>query len=157
MAANVDQARHALTFGTDEEKVSALRALQGTISGDEPAWFFDVLREHAGSRSNDIRWLSVILMGECIPLHRRTEDVWRWIVDLCGGDDDMKDALATVLLEHLLEEGFDDAIRRIKLRLADRTAGFVELLHRCWRFGQPDAKWRAFRDVVEAAQRPKNV
>ena len=73
------------------------------------------------------------------------------ILELCGSDDDMQDALATVHIEHLLEEDFDDALRRVKLHLVDGTAGFVGLLGRCWRFGQPEAKWREFQDVVESA------
>ena len=140
----------ALASGSDEEKIAALRSMQGQMADGEPSGYFDLAKKYIADRNADVRWQAIIVIGEYIPSGRRNEEIWNLILDFCGLDDDMQDALATVLLEHLLEHDFHPTVDRIKTAIPVRAAPLLALLERCWPLGQSEADWHQLRQIVES-------
>jgi hypothetical protein len=91
----------------------------------------------------DARWQAIIEVAEYI--ESDPEGVWRFVRQWGSyPQDDLRDAIATCLLEHLLEHHFD----RLFARVADwarRDAAFADTLRRCWRFGQSERPANALR------------
>jgi hypothetical protein len=81
----------------------------------------------------DPRWQAIIRVGEFI----ESEPEAVWVFTLRWGkhaQSDLRAAIATCLLEHLLEVHFDLLFPRVRHE-ALRSARFVDTLRRCWRFG----------------------
>ena len=72
-------------------------------------------------------------------------------------DEDLRSAVATVLLEHLLEHHFDAIISRVE-NAALNNEFFADSVCRCWKLGQADEPTRAPRfdslvAVIRASRR----
>jgi hypothetical protein len=82
----------------------------------------------------DARWQAIIAVGEYI--ESEPEAVWAFIRQWGGHpEEDLRDAIATCLLEHLLEHHFVDYFPRVE-GLASTNPLFGDTFLRCWRFGQ---------------------
>jgi hypothetical protein len=92
--------------------------------------------EPAPEGERDPRWQAIIAVGEHI--EAEPEAVWRFI-ERWGShpQEDLRDAIATCLLEHLLEHHFVAFFPRVEAR-ALREPLFGDTFRRCWWFG--DAK-----------------
>jgi hypothetical protein len=88
----------------------------------------------AGNRELDPRWQAIIAVSEFIPTD--PEQVWafaaRWG---CSEDADLRAAIATCVVEHLLEHHFDLLFPRVEA-LAREDSRFARTLKLCWEFGQ---------------------
>jgi hypothetical protein len=62
----------------------------------------------------------------------------------CSEDEDLRMAIATCVLEHLLEHHFDTFISRVE-ETARANRLFAETVSSCWRFGQSEEPGRAAR------------
>jgi hypothetical protein len=96
----------------------------------------------------DPRWQAVIRVSEFI--ESDPEAVWsfacRWG---CHPQKDLRDAIATCLLEHLLEYHFAAFFPRVEqLALADPL--FADTFRRCWQLGQALEPGNAERFVALA-------
>jgi hypothetical protein len=82
----------------------------------------------------DPRWQAIIAVGEYI--QSEPEAVWGFIRRWGGHpQEDLRDAVATCLLEHLLECHFAAYFAKVEaLALADPLFGAT--FRRCWQFGQ---------------------
>src|SRR5262249_54455661 len=91
----------------------------------------------------DPRWQAIIKVGEFI--ESDPEAVWRFICRWGGHpQEDLRDAVATCLLEHLLEYHFDIYFPQVEqIALADPLFGDTFL--RCWQFGQAEEPGNAER------------
>jgi hypothetical protein len=88
-------------------------------------------------RENDRdRWQAIVAIGEYI--QSEPDAIWDFV--LRWGDnalEDLRDAIATVLLEHLLEHHFERIFPRVELAVrADPL--FADTFCRCWKFGQSE-------------------
>ena len=84
----------------------------------------------------DPRWQAIIAVGEFIDAS--PHEVWQFVARWgCTEDDDLQDAVACCLLEHLLENHFD-AIFPLVRELALTDARFYETFRKCWRFGRAE-------------------
>jgi hypothetical protein len=82
----------------------------------------------------DPRWQAVIAVGEYIG--EEPDAVWSFIGRWGGHpQEDLRDAIATCLLEHLLERHFGKYFPLVQ-ELAVAEPLFGDMLLRCWRFGQ---------------------
>jgi hypothetical protein len=101
----------------------------------------------------DPRWQAIIAVGEFV--EQDPEAVWdfarRW-----GSypDPDLRSAVATCLLEHLLEHHFDRIFPEVE-RAVREDPRFVETVQLCWAMGQVENSANAQRlaRLVEAAKR----
>lgn len=104
-----------------------------------------------GDEDNDCRWQATVVVGEYIPYE--PEFVWQVICDRAAdADDDMLDALATVLLEHLLGHSFEEYFARVRSRIEAGDKVFRELLERCFAFGEARDKWEEVTALLRKTQ-----
>lgn len=82
----------------------------------------------------DPRWQAIIEVGEFIP--SEPDAVWRFISKWGRhADDDLRSAIATCLLEHLLDYHFDPYFAKVET-LARSNSNFAQTFLMCWKFGQ---------------------
>lgn len=90
----------------------------------------------AAENEIDPRWQAIIEIGEFVQSH--PEEVWlfvsRWGTH---PDDDLRSAVATCLLEHLLEYHFDAYFPKTKA-LATKDAYFADTFIGCAKFGKSE-------------------
>lgn len=111
----------------------------------------------------DARWQAIIAIGEFV--EREPDAVWQFVRRWGADDDpDVRAAIATGLLEHLLEHHVGTFLPRVEAE-ARSNAAFADTVRRCWAFGQAEtpvnharlARLRGLRDtdssptIVEAS------
>jgi len=110
--------------------------------------------EAAPDDEEDPRWQAIIAIGEF--LDSQPESVWKFIE--CWGvhpNDDLRMAIATVLLEHLLDRHFETFFPRVR-QLVRENRLFADTFSSCWKFGQSKSFANALQfDALkrEASQR----
>ena len=93
--------------------------------------------------SEDPRWQAIIEVGEFVK--QEPEEVWRFARRWGANEqEDVRNAIATCILEHLLEHHFELLLERITTA-AKEDARFLDTLRRCWRFGQAEIPENAKR------------
>ena len=99
--------------------------------------------EPSSQDSLDPRWQAFIVIEEYI--QSDPEAVWEFIRTWgCHPQQDLKDAIATCLLEHLLEFYFAEYFPQIE-QLALTNEEFADTLSRCWKFGQSQNDDNSFK------------
>jgi hypothetical protein len=103
----------------------------------------------------DPRWQAIIRVGEFVETH--PEDVWlftlRWAKH---AQQDLRMAVATCLLEHLLEHHFDLMFPRVR-EAAGKSVRFAETLSWCSEFGEASLPRNAARlqRLLQEVRRPQ--
>jgi hypothetical protein len=91
----------------------------------------------------DIRWQVIIAVGDFVASH--PEDVWRFVARWgVSEDEDLRDAIATCVLEHLLQQHYDRVIGRVE-GLAAKDSCFADTVSRCWPLGLAEEPSRRAR------------
>jgi hypothetical protein len=91
----------------------------------------------------DQRWQAIIAVGGFI--ESDPEAVWTFVARWGSSpDEDLRTAIATCLLEHLLEHHFDAFMERVELG-ARANRNFGDMVRRCWKFGQTQTPDRSER------------
>jgi len=91
----------------------------------------------------DPRWQAIIAVGEFI--ESDPDPVWSFALRWGSSEDeDLRAAIATCLLEHLLEQHFDRFISRVE-QAAHSDERFARTVRACWKFGQCEDRSRAAR------------
>lgn len=104
-----------------------------------------------GHANNDVRWQALIAVGEWIETD--PDVVWEVVVEHGQSEDeDMRAGVATVLLEHLLEDHFDAYFPRVRRRIEGRAHRLADTLSRCSAFGEAKARWDEVRALLERAE-----
>jgi hypothetical protein len=106
--------------------------------------------EAAPEGENDPRWQAIIKVAEY--LETDPEPIWAF-VDRWGRseDEDLRDAVATCLLEHLLEHHFELIFPRVVASVR-QSREFALCFSRTWPFGQSElAVNRARYDALKAS------
>jgi len=116
----------------------------------------DVLPGAAVAEGIDPRWQAIIEVAEY--LGSCPEEVWgfaaRWG---CSDDADLRSAIATCVLEHLLEHDFATFFPQAST-LARSNANFAQTISLCWRFGQAEKPMNvlAFNGLLADLRLPPN-
>ena len=117
------------------------------MNGKAPKRYFSLAKRMIDDPDNDCRWQAIIIVGEFIETH--PSGVWKVVVRYGRSeDDDMRSAVATVLLEHLLEYHFQTFFPRVK-RETFRSPLFADTLARCSAFGQAKRNWQKVERVLK--------
>ena len=91
----------------------------------------------------DPRWQAIIAVSEFIDSN--PEDVWEFIVRWGKNrNSDLRAAVATCLLEHLLDRHFATYFPRLEV-LARKSPLFAKTFSMCWKFGQAEEPKNANR------------
>ncbi len=123
------------------QRLQALRLMRQQIdAGIPPSSFFAVARSFIDDPDNACRWQAIIVVGESI--EGNPEGVWQVICEYgVSEDEDMRAAVATVLLEHLLEYHFAAYFPRLEVKIKEGAPLLKDTLRSCWAFGQAEARW----------------
>jgi hypothetical protein len=106
--------------------------LELTTVHEAIAWAETVL-PGAGA-DDEFRWRAVIAVAKFI--ESNPEEVWRFVVRWGDrADEDLRDAIACCVLEHLLEYHFESIFPRVE-QCAETNPLFADMFGRCWKFGQ---------------------
>jgi len=90
--------------------------------------------EPAPDGEADLRWQAIIEVADHI--ESDPDAVWQFAARWgTHQQDDLRMAIATVVLEHLLEYHFDLIFPRVET-LARRDPNFADTFSSCWKFGQ---------------------
>jgi hypothetical protein len=112
-----------------------------------------ILPGHAApDGGDDLRWQAMISVGDFV--ETEPQAVWSFVQRWgTSPDEDLRSAVATLLLEHLLEHHFDAMIGSIE-HVALKNELFGDTVRRCWKLGQAEEPTRAARfDRLMAAIR----
>lgn len=92
--------------------------------------------ETVSDQGVDPRWQSIISVAEFVKTN--PDEVWNFVARWGGSkDEDLRDAIATCLLEHLLEYHFDMIFPRVE-KAVDKIPLFGDTFSRCHKFGQSE-------------------
>jgi hypothetical protein len=84
----------------------------------------------------DPRWQAIIAVAEFIPSD--PDAVWAFLCRWADqGDDDLRSALATCVLEHILEHRFRDYFPRVEAAVR-RSAAWADIFSQCWKMGEAE-------------------
>ncbi len=84
----------------------------------------------------DPRWQAIIAVAEYV--EDEPEEVWSFAVRWGSHEqEDLREAIATCLLEHLLEYHFELIFPRVAIEV-ERNRVFRDTFCRCWKFGQSE-------------------
>ena len=90
--------------------------------------------EPAPDGVTDPRWEAIIAVAEYIPDY--PEEVWQFARRWGAHEqEDVRMAIATCVLEHLLEHHFDLLFDRVEAVARDSPL-FMDTVSQCWKFGQ---------------------
>lgn len=85
----------------------------------------------------DRRWQAIIRVGDYV--ESNPEEVWQFVRRWgTHKQEDLRNAIACCLLEHLLEYHFAMILPRVK-QTAEESKLFADTFSRCWKFGQAQA------------------
>ena len=102
--------------------------------GDLASKYFDIAESMIDDSHNTCRWQSIIVIGES--MDDDPDRIWN-VVKRYGDskDEDMRSAIATVLLEHLLEANFNKYLANVKAQVSLGKSRFLDTLLKCSTFG----------------------
>ena len=96
-----------------------------------------------GTGEEDRVWQAAVRLGDFVEV--APNDVWTLVTKWGDSDnDEVRMALATCVLEHLLEHHFDRYFPLVE-ELALTNSRFADTFGSCWQFGQSDAPENAAR------------
>ena len=91
----------------------------------------------------DPRWQTILEVADYC--ESNPEEVWQFVNQWGNhSQKDLRDAIACVLLEHLLESHFDLIFPRVE-SAAETDPLFADMFRRCWKFGQSERPGNAIR------------
>ncbi len=127
------RALESLASSSDpDQRLLALAHIRKQIGqGEPPEPYFATARRLVDDSDNDCRWQALIVVGEAIGTS--PEMVWEVVTGYgSSSDEDMRTGVATVLLEHLLEEHFESYFPKVRDRVLSHDRLFQDTLSRCW-------------------------
>lgn len=93
--------------------------------------------------NKDPRWQAIIRVGDFV--ESEPEAIWPFVLKWGSHeDDDVRQAIATCLLEHLMEYHFDLLFPRVE-EAARANSWFAKTTLQCWKFGEAEEPSRAAR------------
>jgi hypothetical protein len=106
--------------------------------------------EPAPDGESDPRWQAILEIEDSI--ETEPEAIWPFVARWgCHPQKDLRLAVATCLLEHLLQYHFDRFFPRVK-ELAEADALFADTFCRCWKLGQAERPENAQKfDLLRAS------
>jgi hypothetical protein len=114
--------------------------------------FIDVCRIALRRKSNRVYWLACTVLGYfCGHSSQELFDIVAEEAPRAG--DDRRTALGKCILEHLLEERFDETISRLEtIPTGPLRNAMLDTLARCWPFGgaATPANWRRVEELVRS-------
>jgi hypothetical protein len=129
-------------------------ALRGMVLEAEQSMirlgFYDIARRALKVRDDQVYWSACAVLSYFVDrFPGQLFELIRAVVT--GSSDDQRTALATCLLEHLLERNFDEIVKSIaEERNAQLRFDLADVLSRCWPCGEAkrSAKWQKLETLL---------
>jgi hypothetical protein len=134
------------------DRLLSLVLMRKQIESGDDAWeYFPLAGTMIEDGNNQCRWQSLIVIGESIETH--PDAVWE-IVNKYGDsqDEDMRTAIANVLLEHLLQFDFDRYFTLVRNEVARGKLRLLRTLDMCSFFGE-DSNEKKVKNYVRNTTR----
>ena len=121
--------------GSADDRLLALVLVQKQMQLDGPREeHLRVARRLVGDASDSCRWQALFVIGRFVG--KTPEAVWEIVTELGSGKDaKMRSAVATALLEPLLDHHYDKYFRRLEARIRRGDPNLTDTLQKCWMFG----------------------
>ena len=103
--------------------------------------------EEIGSPDEDTRWQAVIALAEHGHCENAPDVIWPLVVKWGSSEnEDVRIAIATCVLEHILEHHFDEYFEKTATLVRGGNQEFGHTFSQCWKFGNANisdnnAKW----------------
>ena len=119
--------------------------------GESPDRYLEMASGLVEDPDNNCRWQAAIIVGESIESDPGA--VWN-VVERFGDsvDEDMRAAIATILLEHLLEHDFDTYLNKLKFEVDKGRHRFLDTLELC-EYNLDDGDARRVKNYLRRARR----
>jgi hypothetical protein len=122
--------------------------MQMQVRRGRPKRYLSLAGRLINDRTKQCRWAAAILIQDFIPFF--PDDVWEIVRTSSNtANPDLRDALATVILEHLLEWDFDRVIARIREELVQRNRSIGQVAAQCWNFTGSKVKWARLEKLLK--------
>src|SRR5882724_11959274 len=94
----------------------------------------DKIEEGLQSSDESQRWTAASAAGDLIPTKPRS--VWNLILKYGSySNEDVRSAVASCMLEHLLESNFEEYFPLLKTQIIEGNILLTDTFRRCWKFG----------------------
>ena len=140
------------------ERRLALALMQREIyERDVPAFhFFPLARRLVGDPDNICRWQALFVVSECDDTHLAA------VLEVCAehadsADADMRAGIACVVLEHVLDRHFDEALPWLREQARGASANFEETIRLCSYAGHDGERGRRVEQVLRNAARGRRA
>jgi hypothetical protein len=129
-------------------RLKAIKTMQSQVRNGRPKRYLSLAGRLVKDRHETCRWQAAILIGQFIPF--APDDVWE-IVRGCSSasNEDLRAALSTVVLEHLLGFDFDRTFARVREELRQGNRGILDIASTCWDFTGSKVKWSRFKKLLQ--------
>ncbi len=124
-------------------------------SGDDPRECFALARRLVRDPDNNCRWQSLLVVQELIECER--DLVWDVVSEFGDSeDDDMRGAIAAVLLEHLLDYDFERYFPKVQHEIRNKRHRFIDTLESCSFDGMGGPNYKKAQKYLRNAKRGLN-
>ena len=139
--------------GLAEERLAGLlvmhrQALKGVTSGE----YLPLARKLVQDPDDHCRWQALLVIAEFA--EEAPEAVWEIVLKQgSAANAEQRSAVATALLERLLEHHYDAYIDRMKSEIEQGNRNLTDTLRRCWMFGGAKRHSREVDRLLRSASR----
>ncbi len=114
-----------------------------------------------GSPDENTRWQAVIALGEHGHCEHAPEVIWPLVVKWGSSEnEDVRTAIATCILEHILECHFDEYFEKTAALVRGGNKEFGDTFSRCWKFdnanvSENNERWDELDEFIVSQQKGK--
>jgi len=117
--------------------------------------YFQLCRKLAGDPESDIHWQAMIYLID--ELEKKSEEIWEVIAELGdSSDEDIRTAVACVLLEDLLDFDYDTYFPKVKEAVRKGRYRFINTLSYCWFDDMSGPNYKKAQNFIRHAKRGIN-
>lgn len=148
-----------LSMSKSKEPKTRLKSLylirKQILGGKQFISYLQIAKKLIKDSDNDCRWQAIIVVGEF--LKNSPQEVWKVICQFgVSEDDDMRTAIATILLEHLLEIYYTQYFPLLKSKILKGSPLLADTLSLCWHIGEGRSHKREIKSLVIMGQKLRN-
>ena len=128
---NLSQLKGLLSSSKSLNRLLALQIIRKQLDYNKlQKSYYTLAKRYINDSNNNCRWQSLIIVGEY--LDKYSDEIFNIIIKYGKSkDEDMRTAIATVLLEHLLEKNFDKYFHLYKNVLKNNSY-LLDTLSKSW-------------------------
>jgi hypothetical protein len=153
---NIQELKDLLNSSKPSIRLFGLQIIRNQIQKSEPIKsYFQLVKRLIEDSNNNCRWQSLIVIGEY--LNEYPEDIFHIIIKYGSSkDEDMRTAIATILLEHLLEKNFRKHFNLYK-KFSENDSYLLDTLSKCWVNKTDSKEQKEIKKYLKNIYKYKNV